>query len=51
MYDRTYTTAIAIWHFANAWPSKISGPSMKSDANEIGIEELTIVHEGMYRET
>jgi phage tail-like protein len=42
---------VAIWHFANAWPSKVTGPSLKSDDNSFGVEEVTIVHEGMYRET
>jgi phage tail-like protein len=50
MMDRTYTP-VAQWNFTNAWPSKVSGPSLKSDSNEFGIEEVTIVHEGMYRET
>jgi phage tail-like protein len=42
-------TPIAEWTLENAWPSKITGPSIKADANEIGIEELTIVHEGITR--
>jgi phage tail-like protein len=41
---------VARWNFENAWPSKVSGPSMKSDTNEFGVEELVIVHEGLYRE-
>jgi phage tail-like protein len=49
MLDRGYNP-VAMWHFYNAWPSKVTGPSLKSDSNEIGVEELTIVHEGMYRE-
>jgi len=49
MLSRDYQP-VAVWHFANAWPSKVSGPSLKSDSNEFGVEELTIVHEGMYRE-
>lgn len=49
MLSRDYTP-VAIWHFTNAWPSKVSGPSLKADSNDIGVEELTIVHEGMYRE-
>jgi phage tail-like protein len=49
MMSRDYTP-IAIWHFHNAWPSKVTGPSLKSDSNEIGVEEITLVHEGMYRE-
>ncbi len=39
----------ARWNFINAWPSKISGPAPKSDGNEIGVEELTIVHEFIER--
>jgi phage tail-like protein len=50
MMDRSYKP-VAVWHFHNAWPSKVTGPSLKSDSNEIGVEELTIVHEGMFRES
>jgi phage tail-like protein len=50
MYSRDYQP-VAVWHFANAWPSKVSGPNLKADDNSFGVEELTIVHEGMYRET
>jgi phage tail-like protein len=49
MLSRDYTP-VAIWHFAAAWPSKVTGPSLKSDSNEFGVEEITLVHEGMYRE-
>ncbi len=49
MLSRDYNP-VATWHFANAWPSKVTGPSLKADSNEIGVEEVTIVHEGMYRE-
>ena len=49
MLSRSYEP-VAVWHFANAWPSKVSGPALKADSNEFGVEELTIVHEGMYRE-
>lgn len=49
MLDRNYTP-VAIWHFTNAWPSKCTGPSLKSDGNDIGVEEVTLVHEGLYRE-
>lgn len=49
MLSRDYQP-VAVWHFANAWPSKVTGPSLKADSNEIGVEEVTIVHEGMFRE-
>ena len=48
MYDQTMTP-IAEWSFFKGWPSKISGPSLQSDGNAVGIEELTIVHEGIKR--
>jgi phage tail-like protein len=49
MLSRDYQ-AVAVWHFVNAWPSKVTGPSLKADGNDIGVEEMTIVHEGMFRE-
>lgn len=41
---------IAIWNFIDGWPRKVSGPSFNAQNNEIGIEELEIVHEGITRE-
>jgi phage tail-like protein len=40
---------VARWDFENGWPTKVSGPSLKSDANEIGIEEVVISHTGLWR--
>jgi phage tail-like protein len=40
---------IASWNLTQAWPCKISGPSANATNNEIGIEELTLVHEGYTR--
>ena len=48
MYDRNYEE-IARWNFENGWPSKVSGPSLNAGSNDIGIEEVTIVHEGIDR--
>jgi phage tail-like protein len=48
MYDQNMS-AVAEWEFYKGWPSKISGPSLQSDGNAVGIEELTIVHEGIKR--
>lgn len=48
MFDRNYEE-VARWNFENAWPSKVTGPSVKSDSNEIGVEEFTLVHELMDR--
>ena len=47
IYDTSYAV-IARWAFTNAWPSKVSGPGINSDS-EFGVEEITIVHEGMIR--
>ena len=48
MMDRNYEDA-ARWDFVNAWPSKVTGPSMKSDSNEFGVEEVVLQHEGVKR--
>jgi phage tail-like protein len=40
---------ITMYDLTNAWPSKITGPSMQSDGNNFGVEELTITHEMMER--
>lgn len=50
MYDESLKE-IARWNFVRGWPSKISGPQLQADSNAYGIEELTIVHEGIIRET
>ena len=48
MYDQTLSE-VARWNFQNAWPVKVSGPSVKADGNEIGVEELTVAHEYIER--
>ena len=35
------------WHAENAWVNKIEGPSFKASGNEIAIESVEIVHEGL----
>ena len=49
MMDRMYQP-VAIWNFSKAWPSKVTGPAFKADDNNFGVEEIVLVHEGMYRE-
>ena len=41
--------AIARWDFVRAWPSKVNGPTFNASNNEIGIEEMVLVHEGFKR--
>jgi len=48
MYDQK-GDPVARWEFKRAWPSKVSGPQVKADSNEFGIEELTIAHEYIER--
>ena len=48
MVDQT-GAEVARWNFIRAWPRKISGPSMNSSTNEVGVEELEIVHEKLTR--
>jgi len=50
MYDQD-GAEIARWNFDNGWPSKVTGPSVSTTSNEVGIEEMTIVHEGIRRVT
>jgi phage tail-like protein len=40
---------VARWNFQRAWPASISGPAPKSDSNDIGVEELKVVHEYIER--
>jgi phage tail-like protein len=35
------------WTLTNAWPSKITGTDMKSDANEVAVESMELTHEGL----
>jgi phage tail-like protein len=48
MFDREGTPK-ASWTLDNAWPSKVTGPTQKSDSNEFGVEEVVIVCEGYKR--
>ena len=35
------------WTLENAWPSKIQSTDLKADANEVAIETMELVHEGL----
>ena len=35
------------WTLTNAWPTKITGTDLKSDANEVAVETLELAHEGL----
>ena len=36
-----------VWTLTNAWPSKITGTDLKSDGNEVAVESIEVVHEGL----
>lgn len=38
---------IITWQLINAWPCKMSSPELKADSNEIAIETMELVHEGL----
>ena len=48
MFDQTLVP-VAQWTFEKAWPVKVSGPTPKSDSNEVAMEELVIAHEYIKR--
>ncbi len=37
----------ARWNFIEGWPTKWTGPSFNATGNEVAIETLDIVHEGL----
>ncbi len=39
--------AMVTWRVLNAWPSKIQSTDLKADANEVAIETMELVHEGL----
>jgi phage tail-like protein len=49
LYDQA-DKEIARWNFEAAWPSKMTGPSLNANGNDIAVEEMVICHEGLKRE-
>ena len=39
----------AEWSFVAAWPTKWTGPTFNATANEVAIDTLELVHEGLDR--
>jgi phage tail-like protein len=39
------------WHAEAAWINKVEGPSFKASGNEVAIESVELVHEGLSIET
>lgn len=38
---------VVIWKIKSAWPIKIQSTDLKADANEMAIETIELVHEGL----
>ncbi|QEC77992.1 phage tail protein [Mucilaginibacter ginsenosidivorax] len=38
---------VFVWSVTQAWPVKIEGPGLKATGNEIAIESIELVHEGI----
>jgi phage tail-like protein len=38
---------IITWSLTNAWPTKVQSTNLKADANEVAIESMDLVHEGL----
>ena len=38
---------VVVWKVKNAWPTKVQSTDLKSDGNEVAIESIEIVHEGL----
>ena len=36
-----------VWTLANAFPSKVTGTDLKANGNEVAVESIVIVHEGL----
>jgi phage tail-like protein len=49
MYDQALN-AVAKWNLENAWPTKVSGPSISAEGSTVTIEEVSITFEMMERE-
>ena len=38
---------VVVWKVKNAWPSKIQSTDLKAEGNEVAIESMELVHEGL----
>jgi phage tail-like protein len=48
LFDQSHSE-VARWNFVNAWPSKVTGPTLSTHDREVAIESITLVHEGLTR--
>lgn len=38
---------VVTWKVKNAWPTKVQSTDLKADGNEVAIESIEVVHEGL----
>ncbi len=38
---------VVVWQVKNAWPTKVQATDLKADGNEVAIESIEVVHEGL----
>lgn len=38
---------VVTWKVKNAWPTKVQSTDLKADGNEVAIESIELVHEGL----
>ncbi|MEL6867959.1 MAG: phage tail protein [Bacteroidota bacterium] len=38
---------VVVWKVKNAWPTKVQSTDLKADGNEVAIETMELVHEGL----
>lgn len=43
--------AVLRWHAENAWINKIEGPALKAASNDVAMESVELVHEGLTLES
>jgi phage tail-like protein len=49
VFARDGVTEKARWNFRDAWPCKLTGPSLSAEASDIAIETVELAHEGLTR--
>ncbi len=42
---------VMVWNISQAWPIKLEGPGLKATGNEVAIESIELVHEGISLKT
>ena len=42
---------VRVWKLRNAWPCKVQAADLKAQSNEVAIETIELVHEGLTIET